>query len=649
MKKNLLTICFFFFALSLYAQKKYELGKVTLEELKEKAHPKDSSAVAAILFKKGNTYFDYDMDGNWVAITEVVTKIKIYKKEGYAFATEQIPYYTGGRQIKLFFDDAVTYNLVGDKIEKTKLKSDGEFTEKVNENFSLKKITMPNVKEGSVIEYKYTIRTPYLTSLNDWYFQYSIPANFVEYKIAIPQYFNYSVIMKGYLAVSKKPSTVLAGPSRKFNELITLYSVENVKALKEESYVNNMENYTSMLQFELASTDFPNQGVKHFAADWESVVKSIYDDKDFGDELNYKSYFEKDIEPILKGITSREEKIKLIFDYVKARMNWNEKYGYYCKVGVKKAYAEKVGNVAEINLMLVAMLRYAELKANPILISTRSNGIALYPTRTAYNYVIAGVELDNKQQVLLDATSKNALPNILPFRTLNWIGRMIRNDKTSIEIDLMPKSNSKEIVNVIASINEDGKVNGKIRAQYFDYNAYGFREIHLKKSKDKYLEEMEKQYSGIEVDEYTTTNDNDLSKPMIETFSFVNNNIVEGIGDKIYFSPMLHYAKHNNPFKDEVREYPVDFMYPSQEKYSYTITIPKGYEIESVPEPLAVFMEANIGSFKYNIVKSANQIQVTTQIDMNYPIIPPDFYHTLRDFYKKMLDKQNEKVVLKKV
>jgi hypothetical protein len=38
-------------------------------------------------------------------------------------------------------------------------------------------------------------------------------------------------------------------------------------------------------------------------------------------------------------------------------MNWNEKMGYYTDLGVKKAYTEKVGNVADINLMLVSMLR----------------------------------------------------------------------------------------------------------------------------------------------------------------------------------------------------------------------------------------------------------------------------------------------------
>ena len=86
MKKNLLTICLFLFALCAFGQAKYELGKVTIEELKEKKHPKDTAAVAAILFKNGKTYFDVDSERNWILVTEVETRIKIYKKDGYSLA-----------------------------------------------------------------------------------------------------------------------------------------------------------------------------------------------------------------------------------------------------------------------------------------------------------------------------------------------------------------------------------------------------------------------------------------------------------------------------------------------------------------------------------------------------------------------------------
>ncbi|MCY1479434.1 hypothetical protein D3C87_342920 [compost metagenome] len=649
MKKSLLIICLFVFVLGAFGQEKYELGKVTIDELRERVHPKDTTAVAAILFKKGKTYFDLNYEGYWIVITEVELKIKIYKKEGYAFANQQIPYYAGEKLVKVSFDDAVTYNLVGDKIEKTKLKSDGEFTEKITENYSYKKITLPNVKEGSVIEYKYTVRTPNFASFSDWYFQYPIPANHVEYKVSVPDLFSYNTYIKGYLTIDQATPTTAKRKGRSFNEKTFFYSIDNVKAVKQESYVNNIENYIPTLQMELASTSFWRGGVKSYATDWSSVAKSIYNSEDFGGELKTTSYFEKDLETLLKDITSREMKIKMIFNYVKSRMNWNGRNSYFSHFGVENAYAEKVGNVAEINLMLTAMLRYAGIEANPVLVSTRSNGIALFPNLTAYNYVITAVELANEELLLLDATTKNALPNILPIEALNWTGRMIRKDKSSVEVDLMPKVNSKEITNVMASIEPDGKIIGKTRQQYYDYNAYLFREHSLTLPKDKYLEEIEKLYKGIEIGEYLTANDNDLSKPLMENYNFIHNNIVEHIGSKFYFSPMLYYAKTENPFKDEEREYPIDFNYPRQDKYSFTISIPDGYEIESLPAPIAISTKENIGSFKYNISKVGRQIQLTTLFEINYSNVSADFYDTLRDFYKKMIEKQNEKVVLKKV
>jgi hypothetical protein len=52
-----------------------------------------------------------------------------------------------------------------------------------------------------------------------------------------------------------------------------------------------------------------------------------------------------------------------VFNHVK-NLKWNGYYGYSCNDGVKKKYKDKTGNVAEINLMLTAMLRYANLNAN---------------------------------------------------------------------------------------------------------------------------------------------------------------------------------------------------------------------------------------------------------------------------------------------
>src|SRR5690606_19934077 len=118
------------------------------------------------------------------------------------------------------------------------------------------------------------------------------------------------------------------------------------------------------------------------------------------------------------------------------------------------------------------------------------NGIAFFPTTDAFNYVIAAVETP-KGNVLLDATEKFSTINILPLRDLNWIGRLIRKDGTSEEVDLMPVTISNNIVSMSYDINEKGDINGKIRRQISEYNALNFRNDVNEETENVYLEKFE--------------------------------------------------------------------------------------------------------------------------------------------------------------
>ena len=100
-------------------------------------------------------------------------------------------------------------------------------------------------------------------------------------------------------------------------------------------------------------------------------------------------------------------------------MTWNKLEGYICNEGLREAYKTGVGNVAEINLILTSMLKYAGFDANPILISTRSNGIAFYPSITAFNYVLSSVNLSG-EILLLDATEINSDINILHLTIIKF-------------------------------------------------------------------------------------------------------------------------------------------------------------------------------------------------------------------------------------
>lgn len=625
-----------------------KIQKVTVEELSEKVYAKDTSAVAAYLYKNGKTYFEIS-NRYWIMVTEVYTRVKIYKKEGYEYANGEITVYTGDKKASITFIDGNTYNLVGGMIEKTSLKEEGQFKEYPEEDFTTKKITMPNVKEGSVVEYKYIIRTPYFTNFEDWYFQYDIPVKEIQYTVKIPSYFTYNIYTKGTVEINALHLQPELNKKIDAYETTHIYKAKDINASKDEEYVNNKENYVSILQHELASVRIPNTEVEHYATDWASVAGNIYDNDRFGKELKLSSYFEKDIDGLIKpGMTSREKALA-VFEFVKARMNWNKKYGYLCRLGVKKAYESREGNVAEINLMLTAMLRYVGFYANPVLVSTRANGLAIYPTRTAYNYVVTAVDTENNGEVmLLDATSKYTQPNIMPIRALNWQGRMIMKNKKTAEIDLMPNANSKEVIQIAAQIDKEGKVSGKIRNMYYDYYAYGFRENNSDNTTDSNILRLEKKHEGLEIKDYNLLNEKDLTKPVSEEYNFLHDGIADVIGDRIFFNPMLFFANTVNPFKQEKREYPIDFIFPRKDNYLITIKLPEGYVVETLPASMSLGMEQNIGSFKYNIVNNPGQLQLNISYEINHATISQDYYVTIKDFFKKMIEKQTEKIVLKK-
>lgn len=665
---NFLKIFFALLVAQAAVAQNYKLGNVTKAELEEKAHAKDAAAPAAILFSRCTNYMNFSDAKGFELVTEVEMKVKIYTKEGYAFANKNIKIYNSDSdKERVEVSKAFTYNLVNGKVEKTKLKSDGEFLEEVNKNWKLKKIMMPDVKEGSIVEYKYTIVSPFWKVMPDWRFQEAIPVNYSVLTTRIPEYYVYSPSFRGYhtpkitkggqnrsITLTSKErgngsvtQTTYSTDKIDFIEDINTYELVDLPALKDESYVGNIDSYAAGIEHELSMVRMPNKPTKAYSTTWEEVAKTIYEYDDFGPELNKTGYFEDDLKAVLATAKTQPEKLEAIFSYVKNTMNWNDWYGYSCRGGVKKAYKEKTGNVAEINLMLTAMMRYAGFEANPVLVSSRSQKISLFPSYAAFNYVVCGVKQGDKV-VLFDATSKYAVPGVLPGRALNWKGRMIQKDGVSTEIDLVPSGLSKEVTNASVKFDNAGKCSGKIRVQFSDNSALDYRENVLKLSKESVIERKEKRYTGLEVGEFKFINDKELAKPVMEEYDFTYNNASEMLGDKIYLNPLMFFTLRENPFKADKREYPIDFVYPYEDKYFITINLPEGYTVDTMPQSFSMSMEENIGSFKYNIQQQGNLIQLMVVIDMNYPLVPANYYDTMKNFFAKVVEKETEKIVLKK-
>lgn len=646
----------------------YKFGKVSKEELLEKVYEKDSSAAAVVLYRTHKTYFNYIQSTGFQVTTDVHERIKIYNADGFdhATVTENL-YHNNGKSETMLRLKAYTYNMVDGKIVKDKLKSSAEFKTELNDYYRQEKFTMPNIKEGSVIEYEYAIVSPFYWSIDELVLQYDIPIKKQEVGITTPEYFVFKPTTKGYLNANPdisvkngKISFVDKIEGRSFttttkfdrNEIdytstSRTYDMSDVPALENEPFVNNIDNYRSAVKYELQYVKMPNSAPKNYTSTWEDVITSIYQSDKFGGQLKQGNFFRDELEVLLADKNSPIEKTAAIFRFVQDRMNWDGYSGYYVKNGVRKAYKEQKGNVADINLMLISMLNDAGVDSYPVLISTRDNGVPMFPTREGFNYVAAYVELE-EGSILLDASNKYTEPNLLPTRAINWFGQVVKRDGTRKSISLVPQTVSKEIINCSLSLTKDGTIKGKQRTIYSNHLAYNQRNNFNGVSEESYIKNLESKHSGIEISEYSVKNREKLGKSVMESYSFLMENQASTIGDKIYFNPLFHFATEENPFKLGERYFPIDFTYPWEEKHTINVNLPEGYAVESLPEGLNVTLPNDMGSFLYTLKKNATGLQVLVDIKMNSSIVPAEQYQYIKEFFNKVVQKETEQVVLTK-
>ena len=411
MKKCIVLVCFMF-APMIFAQN-FKFGKVSQQELQEKSHPEYPEASASILYKKQRIYFDYQQGKGFVQNNDIHERIKIYTKDGFDYATRMISLYQGDNSTsreEVIGLKAYTYTLEGGKMVKTKLKSDGIFEESTGKYRKRTKFTMPNIKEGCVIEFVYTVQSQFF-GIDDIPFQQLIPIKRMELKVETPEYLKYSRVLnpkasyvptiedskeRGQITLTSKSrqaagsgasgravqTTVNRTQNIDFEESVIRAELDNIPPLKDEVYVDNLSNYQAKLIMELEELAWPGEPIQYLSTSWEKVTKTIYDNPDFGDQISKKSYYKNDVDALVSGIAPEDilQRTAVIFNHVKSKVKWNDIYGYTAEQGVSRAYKDGTGNIADINLMLTSMLRYAGVPTQPVLISTNANGIPITPT-----------------------------------------------------------------------------------------------------------------------------------------------------------------------------------------------------------------------------------------------------------------------------
>ena len=650
--KKIAVLLLCFITMNSFSQKnnEYQFGELKNEELNLIKYKPDTSANAVVLYESGYSVFKLK-DDKVIISTKHYKKIKIFNREGYKHASFSIPLYknkTG--QESVVGIKAITHN----NLNRTFLTNSQIFEEQVSENWKAIKFTMPNLKEGCIIEVEYSLETPFKFNLTGWEFQSDIPKIFSQYKASIPGNYFYYRILIGFLKLKTNSSTIkkdcfsVPGNAGSANCEEITYAMENIPAFEVEEYMTDKENFISKIKFELSEFLWFDGTKEKYTTTWEAVDREFKTDKDIGGQFKKTKLFSDKLPPEIKLLNSDLEKAKAVYTFIQNHFTWNSKYGIFGNVKLKEAFENKVGNVGEINISLINALKAAGLNAELILISTRENGFPtkLHPVISDFNYIIAKVTIENKTY-LLDATNKLAPFGLLPFKCLNGFGRAMDFENESYWIDIVPVNDSKTDLSVSIKLNDDGTFNGKYKKESFGYHALFRREKIQNKSNDAIISEFESNFNNLEVIDYKIENQNDLEKPLVEIINVLIKN--DDNASTHYLNPFFDEQFKQNPFKQENRMYPIDFGYPKEYNIDFSLELPPNYGIKSFPESKAYALAKNDAQFKL-IMKNngGNKIILNSTIIIDKPVFNNLEYEALKTLFNHIINSQKTYLIIQK-
>jgi hypothetical protein len=676
-KSTLFLVVILLLSVRLIAQDapKVKFEKVPEEDLAMKTYPADSSAEAVILYDNGSSYVKYDVDHGFRLTYDRFVRIKILKQSGVNWGDFRFSLYSNGQNLEEMSGiNGTTFNLENGKTVKSELKKSAIFKERESKYWESVRLSMPSVKVGSVIDLKYRISTDLVRNLRTWKFQYTIPVKWSQYSVIYPEYFNYNQSYQGYhrLLYNKQSNnmeriqyTVNEEVPTSTNKNITVHEITNqtisylahefdyaakdVPALKLEPYLTSLENYTTQIKFELASTDFMHIGgtVKSYATSWDDIAMQLKMEDNFGLQLKNNNFADVAAIELTKNTTDEMKKLELIYSHLQHTMKWDGSKSVFTSKNLKKAYSDKTGNSADINLLLVVMLNSAGIYSDPVILSTRSNGIIspANPSLSSCNYVIVRAVID-KKPILLDATEPNLQIGYIPSRCLNGSGHLITNEVSKVVPLLNPKSIDNTNVQ-LALIN--GKMSGTLQKQLAGQDAFDLREgIKSAGSKQEHFNKLKNSSADLDYLESEYSDIDSLSKPLQVNYKIALKESQEKNAGIIYIDPVIVDRMKVNPFTSPERAYPVDYGSPFMKMYNFQLTVPAGYNIDEIPQSKTFALPGNGGTFVYQITKVEDKISLSLRLSIDKALFLPEEYPLLKAFYDIVISNEAQQIVLKK-
>lgn len=631
----------------------FAYGQVSLSQLAATGYSRDTSANAVVLREFGEAYVSPDEDRGLIFQHHYL--IKILKTDGLDRANISIPLRKGEtKNQELLSIQATAYNLNNNAIQQTSVNARSILTENKNKYWNEKKLTIPNVRVGSIIEVQYSIDDPFFFyNFHTWEFQGDIPKVLSEYWATIPGNYLYNISWRGNLSFTKNESELIkecyTPGAYKADCGRYKFAIENIPAFKEEGFMTAKSDFLSAIYFELSEVRYFDGRVDRITKEWKDADIEIRNHPKIGNQLKKGKDIIGSIEAELESIADPLQKAKRIYSFINSSFLWNEYMGIVSDDGIKKAFDKKTGSIADINLALVAALREANLDAELSLLSTRKNGILteLHPVITDFNYIVAKVNINGKSY-LADASDPHLPFGMLPFHCLNGKARIFPEKGPSYWHEIVPAEKFKEVTLMDLALQPNGSLKGKLEHAYYGYDAYDKRtDFAAFTSAEEYRNHLEKTMKLVTVNSLEVTGTHADEPKMIHKLD-VEIEALEQLGEGFLLNPFFMDKMKTNPFNLSERQYPVNFGAPHEYTFVISLAYPENFVLAEKPGKVALSLPAGGGRFLFDVVETGSKATLTYSLTLARPVYHPQEYEYLKELFNRAIQVQNTDWLFKK-
>jgi hypothetical protein len=484
MKLNLLQLFVLLFwpACMMMAQDKVNMkfGKPTKEEMQMTTYEAEPDAEAVVLCRLTDVEYSIQQTGYLVDYREKV-RIKVLKPSGVRYAKVVVPFLkntpidnrnssskkvlkvdaTDNNSVSSSFEEqagamttadldryseesvedvkATAYNLQGSKVVKSVLKK-GAFVEtKIDDQHYQVEFTVPDVKEGTVIEYEYTLHSELFWLLHDWFAQCEIPVVYAKLDMNIPRYLLFNLeehgvqrlitsCESGTMRFKLESDPLAAQTVVPSNHYISVG--RNLKGMKQGNGVWSMQDNCAGITALLKHYSMRGAAVVDYTRTWEQIDEMVLKSDDLGKQLQEHSPLAAELkEAKIEEIADMRQRAEAVAKLVLSKVEWNGRYEM-SPANTEETLKNGGGSNVDINMLLLQSLQDVGLNAAPVMLRMRNQGVLTmdYPSVQKYTTFIVGVVLP-QGNLYLDASSAdghfNALPELLQVEK----ARLVLKDK----------------------------------------------------------------------------------------------------------------------------------------------------------------------------------------------------------------------------